>query len=177
MIRPKRSTWEIYVKDLSTGDLSTPSTRLTNDNAVADVMPKISVDRTRDDRIHVVYASEIDGRFQIHATSSARSPVSFEPATVLTRSSRGAWQPDAVALDGALHVVWVDFDTGQGDIVYQSIRDGVPSGEARAIAPSPGISRNPTLLHDPDDEALVVVWEEADPDAGFRIEKRRIAID
>lgn len=176
-IRPLRSTWEIYVKNLTEGDPSTPSTRLTNDNAVADVMPRISIDQARDDRVHVVYASQVDGRFQVHATSSAKTPLAFDPPTILTESSRGAWQPDIIALDGTVHAVWIDFDTGQGDVVYLATRDGAALGEPRILAPSPGISRNPTLLHDPGDEALVVVWEEADADSGFRLEKRRIALD
>ena len=177
-VRPRRSTWEVFVKDLSSTAPDQPAQRLTDNNTAPHVMPALTVDE--DGALTVVFAGRETGSFQLQAATGRLTergqPLEIGASRALTKSERGAWQPDAVEIDGTVHVAYVDFDTGNGDVRYLVLRDGKVASGPTTVHRSSTLSRNPSILLDEATRTLHIVWEEATEDS-FELERREIPLD
>ena len=174
-----RSTWEIFTKRLADSSLDASPGRLTDNNIVPHVMPALAIGpdvresaRPNAERATLVYAGLDGGTF---ALFGATAPVQgddldFETPRIWVRSDAGAWQPDAAAdPGGTVHLVYVDYTTGNGDVHYLRTGPDGPLGKPVNLSRSPGESRSPRVLIDASGNPRVV-WEEQDPETGFRIE-------
>jgi len=172
---PFRSTWEIFFKDLTQTGSSQSAVRLTDDNAIPYVMPSMAVDREADDTVHLVYAGLVDGVFQLHYVRSLNEAKTvWTPPVILTDSHTGAWEPSIAVMNGTLHVVYTDYQTGDGDIYYLKVRDDqILEGPAN-LSYTAGISRNPKLLVPRFYPHLHVVWEEEGEERGSFTLKRTV---
>lgn len=174
-LRPMRSAWEIFVKRLDGTQVDEPALRITDNNTVPDIMPAIAVGADR--HLSVVFCRpDPDAVFQLYLAQGDLDDGIDTPHR-LTNSRIGAWQPDALELDDDLHVAYIDFDSGDGDVHYALVREGRIVGPPINLSASRTGSRNPHILHDVDNARLHVVWEEEDASEGFRILKRSIPLN
>jgi len=175
---PTRSTWEIFTKRLTDASLRTGSRRLTDNNLVPHVMPALAIGPdfrgeggAAADRATLVYAGLDDEAFALYGTSAIVEDAGpdFPAPQPWIRSDVGAWEPDAaVAPDGTVHLAYVDFAYGSGDVFWVRLGPNGPLDEPTNLSDSPGESRGPRIRVDASGRARVV-WEEQDAAIGFRI--------
>jgi hypothetical protein len=168
---PLRGTWEIFFKNFSQTSVSDPAIRLTDNNAIPYIQPVSVVDAS--DTVHLVYAGLVNDVFQLHYRRSLDpAKTTWTDPLVITQSITGAWEPSIVESRGVIHVVYTDYDVGNGDIFHLTIRnDQVDTGPANFSFTS-GISRNPKLLKPRFYDHLHLVWEEEDTvQGGFKLRR------
>jgi len=158
---PLRSTWEVFFKDLSVSESGADqAVRLTDNNASPEIQPVLAMDLDPAGTFSVVFAGLApDGTTQLFLTEST-DPDRHEwtSPTPITASPVGAWEPSAVRDGNTLHVVYVDFAAGNGDVRYVTVQGGWVS-PSQTIAGGPGVARRPRILAGPDGP-FHVVWED-----------------
>jgi hypothetical protein len=117
--------YEIFHKYSTDGGLTwNPDTQLTNFN-VTTYNPTVSVSGSG---VHVVWADNHEGNFEIYYDRSQDGGKSWEPVTRLTNNTAVSFYPFAAASGSAVHVIWQDTRDGNNEIYYKRNSAGNPVG-------------------------------------------------
>jgi hypothetical protein len=95
--------------------------------------------------VHVVWADNHEGNFEIYYDGSADKGLSWETVTRLTNNSSASFYPFVSASGSAVHAIWEDNRDGNYEIYYKRNPTGNPvginellsSGNAIQIFPNP----------------------------------------
>ena len=120
------------------------------------------LDPTDNRHVIVVYADREPGSSapQIFMRESFDRGARWTAPLQVTTSTEGAWEPTVVADDlGNLHIAYVDFDAGEGDIHVVTIDSGGSISTPSNISNTPEISTSPHIVLT-DSFGRVVIWDE-----------------
>lgn len=170
--------WEVYFSVSHDGgeSWSNPAERLTNTSGPS-LFPRVAYvpygGVGNGPQVISVYSEpDENGIFQVVMRrgvfgSGSEGNLTFGDPEVVTDSSVGAWYPE-IFLDrpisgNRLHLVYTDFEHGQGDVMYRFAPEGTFFAPPINLSESEDISQKPsiTVL---DDKRKVVAWEEIDSD-------------
>ena len=107
--------------------------------------------------VHVVWADDYAGGFQIVYKRSYDQGETWSPPMLLTRQP--GWFPALAATDGRLVLAWESYRTGNGEIrTRTSLDEGLTWSGAEALTDYPGFSIYPALAGY--DGPAYAVWQD-----------------
>lgn len=133
--------YEIYYKrSIDWGLNWGQDTRLTNNSSTSDV-PSIS---TAGSFIHVVWYDERDGNREIYYKRSTDQGANWSTDTRITNNIEYSWNPNIIAVESSVHIVWHDGRDGNSEIYYKFSSDGGANwGADYRLTNDPAASYNP----------------------------------
>ena len=151
--------------------LPTSAERLTA-SSTPSIQTCLAVDPSDEEHIAVAWAElSIDnGLWQVFVQESTDGGRSWLPRVAATDALQGAWEP-AIVFDGLgrLHIAYVDFSSGEGDIFHKVLETDGTLSPPVAVAVTPEVSGSPKIVNT-GSKGPVVVWIENDELAAAQIE-------
>jgi hypothetical protein len=160
--------FEVYYKRSPDGGISWSGDRRLTNNSAGSQDATIAVYYWD---VHVVWADDRDGNYEIYYKHSTNEGVSWGPDTRLTNNSGNSWSPSVTVSGSVVHVVWVDYRDGNYEIYYKRSPDGgiswgadtrLTNNTARSEVPS--VTASGSVVH--------VVWGDG-RDGNFNIYYKR----
>ena len=151
--------WEIYYEKSTDGGATwTPSQRIACDPGPSGD-PDIAVDSSG--HIHVVWHDTTPGSFEIYSIKSTDGGATWTPSKRLTWNS-GDSLNSVIASDpsGNLHIVWLDYESGNAELCHKKSTDGGASWTPRQrLTWNSGDSLWPAVAVDSSGHIHVVWWD------------------
>jgi hypothetical protein len=151
---------EIYYKKSTNGGMTWSFKRLTS-TSESSIHPAVTVDES--DNIHVLWADETPGNYEIYYLTSTNDGVSWGSPKRLSWNSGNSYEP-AIDTDSTnIHIVWFDNSSGKCEIYYRRSTDaGVTWGSTKRLTWNANHSYRPSIAVD-SSSTIHVVWEDSTP--------------
>jgi len=165
--------YEIYYKRSEDGGTTWSTSKRLTWTLSGSHRPVIAIDSG--DTIHVVWSDDTPGNAEIHYKNSADGGTTWSAVKRLTWTSGKSSSPAmAIGTDNAIHIVWEDNTTDNGEIYYKGSTDGGSTwSAAKRITWTSGKTHTPDIALDSSD-TIHVVWEDSTP-SNLEIYYRRSA--